>query len=261
LEQDLPGATISGATGAGGTPRVTDTLSVQEADLGCAGQVCWSKIDKDTGEEFDISCQDEAIAGAYSLSITTEEIGYFIVATARCKDPSTSSGWGAPNKLGQTPAVPQPECTTNVTVSWTKATTTSNTCGGTCTPTGATTSGTVSASLPTVYKSYTQARFNVIGTSCGGPAYGTYESYLGVKWIKIGSTYFNATTYSVTTGITDYVFAIFEITKDQTISGFAFKKGDEIGLAVSSGVTGSIGCSYPASTITGITYNNTVSCT
>jgi len=116
LEEDLPGATISGASGTGGTPFPYDTLSVQEADLGCAGQVCWSKINKDTGEEFDISCQDEAIAGAYTLSITTAEIGYFIVATARCKDPSTPSGWGAPNTLGQTPAVRLP---TSVTVTTT----------------------------------------------------------------------------------------------------------------------------------------------
>jgi hypothetical protein len=116
LEEDLPGATISGASGPTSTPIPGDTLSVQESALGCAGQVCWSKIDKDTGEEFDISCQDEAIAGAYTLSITTAEIGYFIVATARCKDPSTPSGWGTPNTLGQTPAVRLP---TSVTITTT----------------------------------------------------------------------------------------------------------------------------------------------
>ncbi len=108
LDEDLPGATISGATGAGGAPQPGDTLSVQEADLGCAGQVCWFKIDKNTGEEFDISCQDEAISGSYDLSITTSEADYYIVATGRCKDPSTPSGWGAPNKLDQTPAVTCP---------------------------------------------------------------------------------------------------------------------------------------------------------
>jgi len=123
LEEDLPGATISGATGAGGAPQSGDTLSVQEADLGCAGQVCWSKIDKDTGEEFDISCQDEAIAGAYSLSITSSEIDYYIVATGRCKDPSTPSGWGAPNTLGQTaavvgPVVPSCGDLISVTIKW-----------------------------------------------------------------------------------------------------------------------------------------------
>jgi hypothetical protein len=105
LEEDLPGATISGANGPSGSPIPGDTLSVQESALGCAGQVCWSKIDKNTGEEFDISCQDEAIAGAYSLSITSSEIDYYIVATGRCKDPSTPTGWGPPTTLGQTPAV------------------------------------------------------------------------------------------------------------------------------------------------------------
>lgn len=105
LEEDLPGGTITGATGTAGAPLPGDTLSVQEADLGCAGQVCWSKIDKDTGEEFDISCQDAAIAGAYTLSITSADIDYFIVATGRCKDPSTPDGWGAPFTIDQTPAV------------------------------------------------------------------------------------------------------------------------------------------------------------
>ncbi len=96
---------ITGATGTGGAPKSTDTLSVAESDLGCAGQVCWSKINKNTGIETDISCQNEAIAGSYSLSITTSEIDHYIVAVGRCKDPSTSTGWGAPYTLGQTPAV------------------------------------------------------------------------------------------------------------------------------------------------------------
>jgi len=96
---------ITGATGAGGIPLAGDTLSVDADDLACAGQVCWSKINKNTGVESEISCQNEAIAGAYTLSITTSEIDYYIVATGRCQDPSTPSGWGTPIALGQTPAV------------------------------------------------------------------------------------------------------------------------------------------------------------
>jgi len=107
LDEDGPGV-ITGGTGTGGIPITGDTLSVSEADLGCDGQVCWSKINKDTGEETDISCQDEAISGAYTLSITTSEIDHFIVAVGRCKDPSTASGYGEPRTLGTTAAVEAP---------------------------------------------------------------------------------------------------------------------------------------------------------
>lgn len=99
---------ITGGTGTGGVPQIGDTLSISEGDLGCAGQVCWSKINKDTGEEFDISCQDEPIAGAYTLSITSSEADYYIAAVGRCKDPSTSDGWGAPRTLGESGPVPSP---------------------------------------------------------------------------------------------------------------------------------------------------------
>jgi hypothetical protein len=93
---------ITGGTGTGGAPIAGDTLSVSESDLGCAGQVCWSKINKDTGVETDISCQDEPIASAWSLSITTDEIDHYIIAVGRCKDPSTASGYGEPRTLGTT---------------------------------------------------------------------------------------------------------------------------------------------------------------
>lgn len=108
LEDDAALNVITGGTGVNGTPLVGDTLSVSESNLGCAGQVCWSKIDKNTGQEFDISCQNEPIAGAYTLSITTSEVDYFIVAVGRCKDPSTSDGYGAPRELGTTAAVVNP---------------------------------------------------------------------------------------------------------------------------------------------------------
>lgn len=111
LEQDIdetgPGV-ITGGTVIGGGPQTGDTLSVIESDLGCDGQVCWSKIHKDTGEEFDISCQDEPIAGAYTLSITTSMVDYSIVAIGRCRDSSTPNGYGAPRILGTTKAVIAP---------------------------------------------------------------------------------------------------------------------------------------------------------
>jgi hypothetical protein len=104
LDQDGVGY-ITGGTGTGAAPLPGDTLSVSDSDFTCAGQVCWSKINKDTGVETDISCQDEPISGSWDLSITTDEIDHYIVATGRCKDPSTASGWGAPQSLGQTAAV------------------------------------------------------------------------------------------------------------------------------------------------------------
>jgi len=259
LDQDSVGY-ITGGTGTSGAPRAGDTVSVSDDDFTCAGQVCWSKINKNTGVETDISCQNEPIAGSWDLSITTNEIDHYIVATGRCKDPSTASGFGAPQVLGQTLAVQVSECTSNVSVGWTEARITNAGCSGTCAPTGATISGTVSTSLPTIYKSYEQVRFAAKSPSCGGPPLGTFASYLGVQWIKISNSYYNATTYYLSSGVTDYVFAVFEISKDQTISGFAMKKGDKLGLAINSGVQGSVGCSYPGSSITSMTYNNTVSC-
>jgi hypothetical protein len=103
LEESLDQSGVGYITG---NPFVGGTVSVADTDFTCAGQVCWSKINKDTGEEFDISCQDEPISGSWDLTITTDEIDYYIVATGRCKDPSTPSGWGPPRKLGQTEAVP-----------------------------------------------------------------------------------------------------------------------------------------------------------
>jgi len=116
--------------------------------------------------------------------------------------------------------------------------------------------------LPTVYKSYEQARYSAVAPSCGGPALDTYGGYLGVQWVKIGNTYYNAATRTAI-AVTDYIFAVFVISKDQTVPGslFNFKAGDKIALAITSGTTGSVGCSYPQSNITSVTYNNTVSCT
>jgi hypothetical protein len=90
-----------------GNPYTGETLSIPESGFTCAGQVCWSKINKNTGVESDISCQDEPIGGSWDLSITTNEIDHYIVATGRCKDPSTASGWGPPQVLGQTAAIRQ----------------------------------------------------------------------------------------------------------------------------------------------------------
>jgi hypothetical protein len=104
LEQSLDQTGVGVITG---NPYSGETLSVAESDFTCAGQVCWSKINKDTGAKSDISCQDEPIAGSWDLSITTDEIDHYIVATGRCKDPSTASGWGPPQVLGQTAAIQQ----------------------------------------------------------------------------------------------------------------------------------------------------------
>lgn len=108
LEADSSTSTpnyITGATGSGGVPLSGDTLSISESNLGCNGQVCWSKINKNTGVETEISCQNAAIAGAYTLSITTNEIDHYITAVGRCLDPATSTGYGESRPLGTTAAV------------------------------------------------------------------------------------------------------------------------------------------------------------
>jgi hypothetical protein len=106
LEDDSPLNAITGASGPGDTPIVGDTLSVSASVVSCVGRVCWSKINKDTGEEFDISCQDETIEGSYSISVTSSEIDYTIVAVAFCKDPAAPGGFGSARVLGETKPVP-----------------------------------------------------------------------------------------------------------------------------------------------------------
>ena len=107
LEQtlDQDGTGILSSDGDINAPQSGDTLEITEADLGCDGQVCWKKVDKTTFEEFDISCQDQAISGAYTLSITTAEIDYYIVAVGRCKDPGSPDSFGVGFVLGTTDVV------------------------------------------------------------------------------------------------------------------------------------------------------------
>ena len=143
---------ITGGTGTGGIPLAGDTLSVSVSDLGCDGQVCWSKINASTGEETDISCQDQAISGAYTLSITTDEINHSIVAVGRCKDPSTASGYGEPRTLGTTAAVTPTPTTVSISVLYENyreeyACTPSN-CTGEIVSSGITGTSTVTLSMP-----------------------------------------------------------------------------------------------------------------
>ena len=101
---------ITGGTGINETPLVGDTLRVPygEGYFDCIGEVCWYKEDKDTGEQFEMVCQEEPINNDYYVDITTDEIGYYIRAVGRCKDPATSDGYGAPRILGTTEAVTAP---------------------------------------------------------------------------------------------------------------------------------------------------------
>lgn len=107
LESDAPGAAappnlITGGSGPNGRPRVGDTLTAHPV---CSGEVCWSKIDKNTGKEYDIVCQNAVIPVGASLSITTNELDYYITAVGRCLDPASPTGYGAPRSLGVTAAV------------------------------------------------------------------------------------------------------------------------------------------------------------
>jgi len=104
---DQPGiGFITGATGPDGAPQTGDTLEIDEADLGCAGQVCWQLV-YNSGGILNIYCQDEAVAGKYALGVDdpSEYPSYYIVAVGRCKDSSTSSGYGEPRTLGTTATV------------------------------------------------------------------------------------------------------------------------------------------------------------
>jgi len=120
MEQPLDedGTGILSSDGDLAAPLPGDTLEVTEADLGCDGQVCWKKVDKTTFEEFDISCQDQAISGAYTLSITTAEIDYYIVAVGRCKDPGSPDGFGSGFVIGTTGAVEAPPPTPTAQYVW-----------------------------------------------------------------------------------------------------------------------------------------------
>ena len=89
-----------------GAPAVGDTVKVAETDVPCPNaKVCWSKVNKNTGAEYDIVCQTEPTSGNYSLSITSDEIDYEIRAFAQCKDPGSPTGYGPPISMGKTFAV------------------------------------------------------------------------------------------------------------------------------------------------------------
>lgn len=89
-----------------GTYDPGDELDISTDDFSCDGQVQWFRVDKDTGEKTVIKTVTEPIDGNYSLSITTADIDHYIRAEGRCKDPSTASGFGAPQLLGETSVVP-----------------------------------------------------------------------------------------------------------------------------------------------------------
>ena len=263
LEQDTNETgvgVITGGTGAGGVPQTTDTLSVSESNLGCAGQVCWSKINKDTGEEFQISCQDEPIAGAYTLSITSSEIDYFIKAVGRCKDPSTSDGYGAPRTLGITAAVEPIECFTQALAEYTLYSVTNIGCGGTCDIIGNGTALAVSRSFPvSLYKSYQVFNIGQISTNCSpGATYPTYSAAVGAKWVVVsnGSTVFDGTVTTVQPTV-DSLILVFRVSKN---SG-SYVQNDKFAWVVAANGGGAIGCLEESLYLTDLTYNNTVSCT
>ena len=102
LSEPLAGGSITGGSGTNGAPLVGDTLDVSESDLGCDGQVVWSRINKNTGEETIVAIRNQPISGNYSMTITTSDIDHFIAAVGRCKDPSTPSGYGPPRTIATT---------------------------------------------------------------------------------------------------------------------------------------------------------------
>jgi hypothetical protein len=248
---------VTGGTGTGGAPLPGDTLSVSDSDFTCAGQVCWSKINKDTGEETEISCQDEPISGSWDLSITTDEIDHYIVATGRCKDPSTASGWGPPQSLGQTLATLTPECTTSLSAQVVIYRVSSIGCGGCGDPTD-TVNQSRSYTVPVpVYKSYTISNKGQISADCvEGTTYQTYAAAFGIDWVRVGASTTNANNATFNPTV-DALCAIFTISKDQG----SYVKGQKLGWIVSSYGGGAIGCVKESVYLNSLSYNNTVSCT
>jgi len=263
LEQSLNqggGGYITGDTGAEGAPQAGDTLSVADTDFTCAGQVCWSKINKDTGVETDISCQDEPIDGEWSLEMTTDEIDHYIVATGRCKDPSTPDGWGPPQKLGQTAATLPYQCTTQFTTTFKLMGIVDHTCESETTICeydgtfyGHTTA--VYTIGATVYKNGVRRQWSALSPQCGYAPIGTWKEEIGVDWIQIGNLVYNASTLGAY-ACTDSVIYAFTISKTEGI----FTAGQTIGVAVAFGWLGAVGCTVGQFIISDFRYTNTVSC-
>jgi len=108
LEQPIDEAgvgVITGGTGTDGAPVSGDTISVGVSGFECEGQVTWSSIDATTEEETVLETQNEPTGGSYDFTVPSTEIGNEIVATGRCTDPSTPSGYGPPTTLGKTKPV------------------------------------------------------------------------------------------------------------------------------------------------------------
>jgi hypothetical protein len=252
---------ITGGTGPDDAPKVGDMLSISDTDFTCAGgQVCWSKIRKDTGEETDISCQDEPIDGAYSLSLTTDEIDHYITAVGRCKDPSTPDGWGPPQKLGQTAATLPIQCTTQFTATFKLRGVVNPTCAVEsiiCEYDGTFYNHTTAVYniRATVYKNGVPVHWSALSPYCGFAPIGTWKEEIGVDWIQIGNSVYNASTYGAY-ACTDSLIYIFTISKTQEV----FTAGQTIGVAIAFGTLGAVGCTVPQVIIEDFRYTNTVSC-
>jgi len=259
LEQPLGTDIITGATGPGGIPQPSDVLSVSETNVGCPGQVCWFKINKNTLVETLISCQNEPIGGAWNLSITTSEIDFFIKAVGRCKDPSTASGFGVPRTLGVVGPVEEFECFTSVTVNYTEENVVSGEagCSGTCALTGTTTTKSRAFSSPvTLIKGYEDVSYGKISTTCGGSAQ-TWAELTGCDWIFGVGNPFPAASVTRTNGVTDTLILAWTVSKT---SG-QYIAGQKVAYVFHTGTNGATGCTADQYVINSVTYNNTVSCT
>ena len=92
VEEQAPD--ITGATGDFGRPVDGDTL--ETAPLCPNGRIKWYKRDKNTNDRALVKEETISGSGSGSLSITTDEIDYFIEAETECPDPSSPTGYGAP---------------------------------------------------------------------------------------------------------------------------------------------------------------------
>lgn len=88
-------------------PNPGEKLTVSDDDFTCEGVVEWYRIHKDTGaRELVGTSTKDSDTGNYELTLTTADMDHYIQAIGRCGDPSTASGFGPGQLLGETPVVP-----------------------------------------------------------------------------------------------------------------------------------------------------------
>jgi len=107
----------------------------------------------------------------------------------------------------------------------------------------------------TVYKNGTRQPWKALSPSCGFAPVGTWQDEIGVDWVQIGGSVYNASTTQAET-VTDSLIYVFTISK----TFGSFTAGQTIAQIIAYGTTGAVGCTADQFTINSFEYTNTVSC-